>query len=122
MEGVQILNQFEVVTKTTFSWQAFWVGALIGVGIALFVAAIFGLNEQSLFAFFFMFGFLTIFIAIFIGALSGAKIAPKPVAYETHYEVTISDDVNMKEFMDKYEIVETRGAIYTVREKDVIEG
>ena len=42
---------------------------------------------------------------------------PKPVEYETHYEVSIDETVNLQEFMEKYEIIETRGLIYTVREK-----
>ena len=44
-------------------------------------------------------------------------VGPAPAEYETHYEVSINEEVNMQEFMDKYEIVETRGSIYTVREK-----
>ena len=27
MDGVTILNEFEVVTKTIFSWESFWIGA-----------------------------------------------------------------------------------------------
>ena len=88
MDGVSILNEFEVVTKTVFSWESFWWGALIG--------AIFGL---------------------FFGLLGGFVLKPKPVEYETRYEVSINEEVNMQEFMDKYEIIETRGSIYTVREK-----
>ena len=36
----------------------------------------------------------------------------------TKYEVTISDDVSMKEFTDKYSIIEQRGDIYVIKEKD----
>ena len=42
---------------------------------------------------------------------------PEPVEYETHYEVSIDETVNMQEFMDKYELIETRASIYTVKEK-----
>lgn len=34
------------------------------------------------------------------------------------YEVTISDDVSLKEFTDKYSIIEQRGDIYVIKEKD----
>ena len=40
MTGVEILNQFEVVTKTVFSWESFWWGALIGAVIGLITAII----------------------------------------------------------------------------------
>lgn len=39
MTGVEILNQFEVVTKTVFSWESFWWGACIGIVVG-FIAAI----------------------------------------------------------------------------------
>ena len=52
MDGVTILNEFEVVTKTAFSWESFWWGALIGAGIGLILAIIFGLVEDDWLAFF----------------------------------------------------------------------
>ena len=36
----------------------------------------------------------------------------------TKYEVTISDEVPMKEFTDKYSIIEQRGDIYVIKEKE----
>lgn len=33
------------------------------------------------------------------------------------YEVTIDDSVSMTDFMDKYDILDQRGKIYTVRER-----
>ena len=117
MEGITILNEFEVVTKTVFSWEAFWWGALIGVGIALVAGIIFGLQEDSFLAFISMFLTMGIFASALVGLLAGYKICPEPVEYETHYEVSIDENVNMQEFMDRYEIIETRGSIYTVREK-----
>ena len=117
MEGVSILNQFEVVTKTVFSWPAFWTGVLVGVGIAFVAGIIFGLSENSFLAFIVMFLALGIFASALIGFLAGYNICPEPVEYETHYEVSIDANVSMQEFMDRYEIIETRGSIYTVREK-----
>lgn len=35
---------------------------------------------------------------------------------ETTYEVTIDENVSLKEFNEKYEIVEQRGDIYVVKE------
>lgn len=34
----------------------------------------------------------------------------------TRYKVTISEDVKFVEFLDKYEILDTEGEIYTIRE------
>ena len=118
MDGVTILNQFEVVTKTVFSWESFWWGALIGVGFGLIVAIIFGLAEGDWIAFFVGHGVCCTFFALLSGLLSGSVVNPEPVEYETHYEVSINEETNMQEFMNKYEIIETRGSIYTVRENN----
>lgn len=117
MDGVSILNEFEVVTETVFNWESFWWGALLGAGIGLIAAIVVGLREADWFAFFLSLGIFCIFLALFVGLLGGAVLKPKPVEYETHYEVAIDEEVNMQEFMNTYEIIETRGAIYTVREK-----
>lgn len=118
MDGVTILNQFEVVTKTVFSWESFWWGALIGAGIGLILATIFGLNESDWAAFFTGLGLFCTLIGLLVGLLGGFVLVPKPVEYETRYEVSINEEVNMQEFMNKYEIIETRGSIYTVRKKE----
>ena len=34
----------------------------------------------------------------------------------TRYKVTISDEVNLVEFLEQYEILDTEGEIYTIRE------
>lgn len=117
MDGVTILNEFEVITKTVFSWESFWWGTLIGAIIGSIVAVVLGLIEEDWYAFFLDLGvFCTIFVLL-VGLLNGFVFGRKPVEYETHYEVSINEDVNMQEFMSAYEIIETRGSIYTVREK-----
>ena len=115
MEGVQILNQFEVVTEKVFNWNTFWVAFGIGAVFSLIVAVLFGLSEQDWSAFFVALGF-NVFCVCLVAGLGGA-VQSIPLEYETHYEVIINEEVNMQKFMDKYEIVETRGEIYTVREK-----
>ena len=117
MDGVNILNEFEVVTKTVFSWDSFWWGALLGVIIGLVAAIIFGLKEADWLAFFVGLGVFCTIFALLIGLLGGSLLKPKPVEYETRYEVSIDENVSMQEFMNTYEIIETRGSIYTVREK-----
>ena len=117
MNGVNILNEFEVVTKTVFSWESFWWGALIGAGIGLILAIIVGVQEEEWSAFFIGLGTFCIILGLLVGLLGGFLLAPKPVEYETRYEVSIDENVNMQEFMNTYEIIETRGSIYTVRDK-----
>lgn len=117
IDGVTILNQFEVVTEEVFSWPAFWAGVIIGVVSGLIASIVFGIAENDWEAFLITLPFFCILFALFFGWLAGDIVCPEPTAWETHYEVSITEEVNMQEFMDKYEILETRGSIYTVREK-----
>ena len=117
MEGIQILNQFEVVTETIFSWNSFWVGLGLGAAAGLAAAIIFGLSAGDWAAFFAGCMFYIPIIGLLVGCLCGASVAREPIAWETHYEVMINEDVSMQEFMDKYAIIETRGTIYTIKER-----
>ena len=117
MEGIQILNQFEVVTETIFSWDAFWVGLGLGAAIGLVAAILFGLFAEDFEAFIAGCIFYVPIVGLLCGLLSGASVAREPTAWETHYEVMINEEVSMQDFMDKYEIIETRGTIYTIKER-----
>lgn len=117
MDGVSILNEFEVVTKTVFSWESFWYGVLIGVIFGLILAIVFEVQAEDWNVFLITFSLGSTIFGLVIGLLGGFILKPEPVEYETHYEVSINEEVNMQEFMEKYEIIETRGSIYTVREK-----
>lgn len=37
---------------------------------------------------------------------------------DVHYQVIIDEDVNMKDFTEKYDIIEVQGEIYTVALKE----
>lgn len=56
------------------------------------------------------FGFATGFAIVAISL--GVSAEPE----HTRYKVTISDDVKLVEFLEQYEILDTEGEIYTIRE------
>lgn len=108
LEGVIILNEslgiaydyIGVIIGSLFAVLAFmtflfiiefetWVGVVIGV-------------------------FLTLFM-IFISVTSFISSTERFV----QYEVTIDKFVNFKEFNERYEIVDQRGEIYVIREKEI---
>ena len=117
MEGVQILNQWEVVSKSVFSWDSFFGGVAVGFGLVVMITFLLMIGDFEWQLFFQIIAFVGIIAALIVGVVSGCIITT-PIEYETRYEVTIDSEVSMQEFMDKYEIIETRGSIYTVREKD----
>ena len=120
MTGVEILSTTEVVTEWAFNWKAF--------GITLAIAFI-GMFVISTIVYFWDGGLDIAFIpavtilcgligGICFGILFGRIVCPTPTKYETEYKVTISDEVSMNEFTEKYEIVDQDGKIYTIRERD----
>ena len=109
MEGVEILSIGEIGVDHAFNWlMAILGGGFIGLVIGFMGAAM----EDSV-------GFGTIlFIAIFIvtGTIIGFSDAI-PTRHVPTYKVVISDEVSMNDFMEKYEILEQDGKIYTVKER-----
>ena len=56
-------------------------------------------------------------IGMVVGRLFAVIVGIAELEYYTIYKVTISDEVSMNEFMDKYEILNQDGKIYTVKER-----
>ena len=104
MTGINILAEYtaggtpvgEVVTLSLLSWFGLLVGFLLTIDDAPGKAIAFG----------FATGFAIVAISL------GVSAEPE----HTRYKVTISDDVKLIEFLDQYEILDTEGEIYTIRE------
>ena len=115
MTGVEILASEEAVVGFAFNWLAFWIVLaipVIGGGIFSIVSVIIGTHEWQLIP-------SMIVLCSLLGGLIGSMVGMgmrQPVEYETRYKITISDEVRMTDFLEKYEIVESEGKIYTVRE------
>ena len=114
MTGVEILTTIEVGTAFAFCWAAFW-GIFIGaVVIGAIIATIHYLSVRDECVFVALIPIS--FMGLIFGALLGIGMG-ETTEYETQYKVTISDEVNFNEFVEKYEIIEQDGKIYTVRER-----
>ncbi len=119
MTGVDILAMEEVVVNTTFNWSAYWTTFGVVAGILTVVGIFFILaeNDPACLVGLMIFGILA---GAFVGLIPGIGMGV-PTEYKTQYKVTISDEVSMNEFLERYEIVDQDGKIYTVRERDGIE-
>lgn len=111
MNGVEILSS-EAIYNTILPEWCIALGFILGV--AFMMAAIFtfidGYNISGCVC-------LVIMIAsIIVTCLGGAK-SKTDVKY-IEYKVIIDDSVSMNEFLDKYEIVDQEGKIYTVKERE----
>jgi hypothetical protein len=116
MNGVEILSSTEVVAESAHNLTAFWAVFGLGSIMTIIICVCLWANE----------GFsadiikivcIGVLISCFIGGVAGIGCAT-PTSYATEYKVTISDEVLMAEFMNKYEILDQEGKIYTVKEKN----
>ncbi len=116
MTGVEVLNTLEVATKFGFSATAFW-GTWIGVAaICTVVGIILSLREGDTTGL--ISGVIAgVLIGLFGGLSVGALSEANPIEYETQYQVTLTDEVSMADFLERYEIIEQSGKILTVKEK-----
>ena len=109
MSGVEILSS-KIIYNTMFpEW-------CLPVGIILFVCFLFGVYIA-------LFKKLDILCAVCAGiavfSLGMIICSCTENEYDINYiqyKVTISDEVSMNEFFDKYEIIDQEGKTYTVRE------
>ena len=120
MTGVDILAMEEVPVEWAYNWMVFAI--LFCAGILATVICVIRLyksviNDGASIALFVALG---IVCSLLLSAGLGG-VGQTASKYESQYKVTISDEVPMTEFLEKYEIIETEGKIYTVREKNNVE-
>lgn len=120
MNGIEILAEQSYPTKTIFSWKAFGICFLFMFCACIVLALLIILVTGNL--------ILHLYEGILIGIGSGTLVGTIfgivggiPLEYQTQYKVTISDEVSMDEFLEKYEIIDQEGKILTVRERSVEE-
>lgn len=111
MNGVEILSS-ETIYNTIL--PEYWL--VIGFGCALvfvFTMALCFANERIILGF--------ICTALAIGSVIVCSLSctysKTDISY-IKYKVTINDSVSMNEFLDKYEIIDQEGKIYTVKERE----
>lgn len=111
MNGVEILSS-ETIYNTILPEWCIAFGFVLGM--AFIVATIFtfldGYNILGCICLVFM-------IASIVVACLGGTLSKTDINH-IEYKVTIDDSVSMNEFLDKYEILDQEGKIYTVKERE----
>lgn len=117
MNGVEILNETQVVAESAFNWTAFWIVGSIILGIIVIIGIIISITDGPDLVGWIILMCCGIILSLIFGFIFGTG-CETPTKYETHYQVIIDDSVSMNDFLDKYEIIDTEGKIITVRERD----
>lgn len=116
MTGVEILTSAQVAVDAAFNWIVFWgtiaISIIIAIGIIIDLRSDLNFNLTDKVIVF----FLSIMFGLIFGYLGGWICTTNEI-YETRYNVTISDEVLMKDFYEHYEVIDQDGKIFTVREK-----
>ena len=111
MNGVEILSS-ETIYNTIL--PKCWLGIGLGCGfIFAFAMALCFANDRIVLG--------LVCIALMFGSAIVGSLGGTPSATDVNhieYKVTIDDSVSMNEFLDKYEILDQEGKIYTVKERN----
>lgn len=111
MNGIEILSS-ETIYKPIL--PEYWLGVGIGFAILFIVAMAFCFaNERIILGFMCM---ILSFSFVFVGCL--CSICIKTNIDHIEYKVIVDDSVSMNEFLNKYEILDREGKIYTVKERE----
>ena len=119
LNGIEVLNESYVPME--FPADLFF-GFLICLVLAILSFAIFieciKNDDCRLFSIGISALFTVIFTIIFIKCFNvGLRIQDTP-SYIKQYQVTISDNVSMVEFNERYDVISVQGKIYTIVEKE----
>ena len=111
MTGVEILSS-EAIYNTILPEYCLPIGLICAVLLIFAMAASYSTDHIIL-------GTICILLAFGIGIVGslGGTYSETDINH-TEYKVIIDDSVSMNEFLDKYEILDQEGKIYTVKEKE----
>lgn len=116
MDGITILNTITENVSNTAILVVILIFSIVVI-ILSFIAIIICSDKFSEFnGFVIAYIIMGIFGILFV-IVSILELNTPPQEPQTLYEVTISDEVSFKDFTSKYEIIEQRGEIYIVKER-----
>ena len=111
MKGVEILSS-ETIYNTILPEWCFIVGMVLGT-VSLLVGLLLAADYYHIA------GVIVAVFAVvcFVFATLGVISNENDISH-IEYKVAIDDSVSMNEFLDKYEILDQEGKIYTVKERE----
>lgn len=116
MNGVEILNQTNVYCEEGNIWVFLLIlgfGLIVGLILAILECNDLGFNATGILCIIIGLGFCLVF-----GSMGYAgTIDTTDELSHVEYKVIVSDEVSFTDFMEKYEILDQEGQIYTVKER-----
>lgn len=111
LDGITLLDTGTKVVSYTWGWN--WGGFIAAIfAIFLIVISILCAIDGAGGEIFFIAGIFVMMFSIFMFAHA------KPAKTINTYSVIIDDSVSMTEFYDKYEVLNIKGKIFTITERE----
>ena len=121
MNGVVILNEIKAVVSYTWGFSLCGILLIILGAISIGIDIYFRIKNKTKDKNTKLLSKAGVMIALFFVLMSATLFMTGKAITETQYEIYMPGEVNMVEFNERYEIVEQRGLIYTVRDLTNIE-
>ena len=115
MSGVEILSVIEEPILL-FNEEAFGITFFISLVVFFFVGSYLSITESD-WIYFPIFLITGIIVGVLLAIPAGGICCTESDEVEISYKVTVSEEVPLNEFLDKYEIIDQEGKIYTVKER-----
>lgn len=115
MSGVEILSIIEEPILL-FNEEAFGITLFISVVIFFFIGSYMAITESE-WIYFIAIPLLGVIAGVVFGLMAGGLFAQITDEVEISYKVMVSEEVSLNDFMEKYEIIDQEGKIYTVKER-----
>ena len=112
LEGIELINKVEIMgenPKIKFIGYIVFVMMLVFLFIGLFLFDFDNKSRNICFGICILLAMVKILIF---------QTNNKFPTGEYYYEVILEDTVNLKEFYQKYEVIEIKGDLYTIKEKE----
>lgn len=119
MEGVQFLLR-DPVYITEYSWGFSWSGLILLGFVMIALICLYDMVKSKDFTSIVPLTILFI-VCVFFSFAAFSTATETEVYDHAEYQVVISDDVKLNEFMELYEIVDVKGDIYTIVIKSELE-
>lgn len=120
MNGIEILNEIPIYNIA--EWALGTAGFILIATPLVFL--IYSIIQWEDFIYVVLNAICGFFVGLFITLLFIVFTSKADIAYDKNdveyyqYQVIVSDEVKFNEFMEKYEILEQNGDIYTIQERD----
>lgn len=123
INGINVLNKTEILTyerSATIGAIFTIIGVMTLIFLFVFLFFLFINSDRKIFRAILSFStysfVLLFFVFVILAAIYSSNIKEIKTG-EYKYEVLIDDSVSLNSFYEKYEIIDTSGKIYTIKER-----